>query len=135
MTETKLPIILSTAMSSIEEIKKSRDVILGNGVGHLAILQCTGSYPSKIQDLNIAAMKQIQRETNCITGFSDHSIDIEASSVAIAAGAKIYEKHFTLDKNMPGPDHRASLEPKELKKCVELVRKTEAMMGIGRKTV
>lgn len=135
MARTNLPIILSTAMSTMNEIIKSRDVVFQNGGSSLAILQCTGSYPSKIKDLNIGAMLQIKNKTGCLTGFSDHSTEVIASSVATAAGAKIYEKHFTLDKRMPGPDHRASLEPDELKTCVELVRKTEEMIGVGEKFI
>jgi N,N'-diacetyllegionaminate synthase len=135
MAKTNLPIILSTAMSEINEIVASKKVLNKSGCENIAILQCTGSYPAETKYLNINAMKHIERETGCMSGFSDHSTDILSASVSVAAGANIYEKHFTLDKKMSGPDHRASLEPSELKSCVKLVRQTELMLGSGLKSV
>ena len=135
MAKTSIPIILSTAMSTIEEVLQSQNILINAGCSELAILQCTGSYPTIDNDLNIGAMLHIREKTNCLIGFSDHSTGVNAVSIAAAAGAKIVEKHFTLDRSMPGPDHRASLEPTELKECINLMRRTETMMGLGEKIV
>ena len=131
----KVSVILSTAMSSIDEIKNSIGVLYYAGCRNLALLQCTGNYPTKKDDLNILAMKNIKEISNCVVGFSDHSTNINSGSIAVAAGAKVYEKHFTVSRNMDGPDHRASLEPKELKECISLIKDTEIMLGSGLKKI
>ena len=115
MAKTGKPLILSTAMSTIEEIQNSVNLIRKYGCDQIAVLQCTGNYPAPIAEANLMAMRTIAGQCKVITGYSDHVSNPSVAIAAIAMGAKIYEKHFTLDKSLPGPDHRASIEPDVLK--------------------
>jgi N,N'-diacetyllegionaminate synthase len=135
MADKKRPMILSTAMMTMEEIELSVAAIRGRGLRDLVVLQCTGDYPSADVDANLRAMRTIGERFGVLTGYSDHVPGTNAAVAAIALGACVYEKHFTLDRNLPGPDHRASLEPAELAEVISAVRSTERMLGDGVKRV
>lgn len=126
-----IPIILSTGMATIEEIKDAVKVLTDNGVSKdkITILHCNTEYPTPMQDVNLKAMLHIQREIGVSVGYSDHTLGIEVPIAAVALGATVIEKHFTLDKNLPGPDHKASLEPDELKAMVSAIRNIEKAIG------
>jgi len=123
------PMIISTAMSTMKEVEDAVAAVRGEGLEDLAVLQCTGNYPSKLFDSNLRVMKTYSDKLNCIVGYSDHTPDLLNPVAATALGAKIYEKHFTIDKNLPGPDHRMSLEPNELEKTINAIRNTEISLG------
>ncbi|MBC8506118.1 MAG: N-acetylneuraminate synthase [Chloroflexi bacterium] len=123
------PIILSTGMSYLSEVDEAVRVIRGVGNPSLAILQCTSNYPAKPADIHLRAMDTMQKAFNVPVGFSDHSEGIEIPLAAVALGANIIEKHFTISRSLPGPDHQASLEPDELKQLVDGIRKVESAMG------
>lgn len=125
------PMILSTAMCDLAEVKNSVSVIRKEGVDALTVLQCTGSYPAPAAESNLRAMQQIRRECSVEVGYSDHVLDEDIALVAISLGATVYEKHITLDRTLPGPDHRASLEPGEFKKLIARIRKVETALGDG----
>lgn len=130
----KLPIILSTGMSAMTEIKETVKTIRRSGNERLAILHCTTNYPTPLNEVNLRAITAFQREfPSLLIGFSDHTTGIEATIGAVALGAKIIEKHFTYSRDLSGPDHKASLEPKELAQLVCSIRYIEAAMGTGRK--
>lgn len=127
-------IILSTGMSDMREIKEALQVIADAGTKkeNITILHCNTEYPTPMQDVNLKAMNHIASELNVAVGYSDHTLGIEVPIAAVALGATIIEKHFTLDRNMEGPDHRASLEPAELKAMVLAIRNIEkAISGSG----
>ena len=124
-------IILSTGMSTMEEIQNALSVLKTNGAGNITVLHCTTEYPAPFADVNLKAMLTIKDEFNVNIGYSDHTKGIEIPISAVALGATVIEKHFTLDKNMQGPDHKASLEPHELKKMVESIRNVESALGDG----
>lgn len=123
------PVILSTGMCSLAEIEQAYRCLRKNGCEQLALLKCTSNYPTDISEVNLRAMKTLENCFDAVIGFSDHTEGIGASPYAVAMGAKIVEKHFTLDKNMGGPDHQASLSPYELILWVEEIRKVEQMLG------
>lgn len=124
-----LPVILSTGMCNMKEIERSYYTLKKNGCSELALLKCTSNYPTSLTEVNFKGLLTLAGKFNEITGFSDHTSGIGASPYAVAYGAKIIEKHFTLDKSMDGPDHRASLTPIELKSLIEEIRKVETMGG------
>lgn len=126
-------IILSTGMADMEEIKSAINVLIENGTSHdkITVLHCNTEYPTPFEDVNLNAMLQIKKELGVKIGYSDHTEGIEVPIAAVALGATIIEKHFTLDKAMKGPDHRASLEPDELKSMVSAIRNIEEAMGDG----
>ncbi len=130
-------IILSTGMANINEIIDAVQVLTDNGtpLDNVSILHCNTEYPTKFEEVNLLAMNEIREKTQIQNiGYSDHTEGIEVSIAAVALGAKIIEKHFTIDKNMDGPDHKASLEKGELKKMVESIRNIEkAISGNGKK--
>jgi N,N'-diacetyllegionaminate synthase len=126
--EFGLPIILSTGMSNLGEIEEALEVINKSSI---ALLHCTSSYPAPVEDINLRAMVTIQKAFNKVVGYSDHTEGIEIALAAVALGARIIEKHFTLDKNLPGPDHKASLEPHEFKQLVKSIRIVEKSLGDG----
>lgn len=128
-------VILSTGMSSMDEVKAAVNVLKGNGAEDIALLHCNTQYPTPASDVNLLAMVRMREETGLAVGYSDHTLGIEIPIAAVALGASVIEKHFTLDKNMEGPDHKASLVPQELKKMVEGIRKTESALGNGIKQV
>lgn len=124
-------VILSTGMATIGEIKDAVKVLTDNGVSKdkITILHCNTEYPTPMEDVNLKAMLHIQRELGIPVGYSDHTLGIEVPIAAVALGATVIEKHFTLDKTLPGPDHKASLEPDELKAMVSAIRNIEKAIG------
>lgn len=127
-------IILSTGMANMDEIKAAFKVLIENGTKqeNITILHCNTEYPTPMEDVNLKAMLDIQKQLNTKIGYSDHTLGIEVPIAAVALGAKVIEKHFTLDRNLPGPDHIASLEPTELKAMVVSIRNIEmAISGSG----
>lgn len=129
--KTGRDIVLSTGMCHMEEIRDALEALKKNGAGKVTILHCNTEYPTPYTDVNLKAMVHIQRETGLPVGYSDHTAGIEIPIAAAALGAAVIEKHFTLDKTMEGPDHRASLEPDELKQMVLAIRHVEAGLGDG----
>ncbi|MBA2744879.1 MAG: N-acetylneuraminate synthase [Flavisolibacter sp.] len=130
-------VILSTGMAKMDEIKEAVDVFIQAGIkrNNMTVLHCNTEYPTPMQDVNLLAMNQIGKELEVAIGYSDHTLGIEVPIAAVALGATIIEKHFTLDRNMEGPDHRASLEPGELKAMVSAIRNIEkTISGTGIKT-
>ncbi len=125
-----LPIILSTGASTSEEVREAVKTILPINK-ELILLHCTTNYPTKINEVNLRAMKTMEKDFGLPIGYSDHTEGIKISLAAVVLGACIIEKHFTLDTNMPGPDHKASLEPEELKMMVERIRKIEKRLASG----
>jgi N,N'-diacetyllegionaminate synthase len=128
------PVILSTGMANIKEIKEALHVLTSEGLTHrdITVLHCNTEYPTPMQDVNLKAMLSIRRLFNVNVGYSDHTLGIEIPIAAVALGATVIEKHFTLDRSLPGPDHKASLEPNELKSMVTAIRNTEsAIQGSG----
>ncbi|AFA49241.1 N-acetylneuraminate synthase [Acetobacterium woodii] len=125
------PIILSTGMSSLDDIKNAMDVLNSNSSKEIALLHCNTEYPTPYDDVNLNAMIMLKNTFNVPVGYSDHTLGIEIPIAAVALGASIIEKHFTLDKKMVGPDHKASLNSMELKKMVKCIRNIEQAMGDG----
>jgi len=129
------PILLSTGMATLNEVKESVNFIKLKGIEDIILFQCTTNYPASYEEINLNVIDTYRREfPNMIIGFSDHSIGTEASIGAVAKGVKVIEKHFTLDKNMKGPDHKASMNPEELIKWVKVIRKIEVILGSYEKT-
>lgn len=124
-----LPIILSTGMSTLEEVAEAVSVIKEAGCNDLTLLHCTSNYPARVEDCNLLAMKTMADTFDVPVGYSDHTPGIYVPLAATAMGACVIEKHFTLDKNLPGPDHRASLEPTELEEMVRGIRLVEKAWG------
>ncbi len=126
-------VILSTGMSTMSEISDAIDVFLNFGTSkdNIVLMHCTTAYPTPITEVNLMAMKNIQKEFGFDIGYSDHTEGIDISIAAVALGAKIIEKHFTLDKSMPGPDHQASLSIEELHALVKSIRRIENAIGNG----
>ena len=127
-------VILSTGMSYMKEINDAIQILRENGTRDITVLHCNTEYPTPMEDVNLNAMNTIKEKLNVEIGYSDHTIGIEVPIAAVAMGAKVIEKHFTLDKNMDGPDHKASLEPSELKEMVKAIRNIEKAMGNGIKS-
>lgn len=127
-------VIISTGMSTLNEIENALNVFISNGTKResIYILHCNTEYPTPMKDVNLLAMLTIKNELNVQIGYSDHTLGIEVPIAAVALGAKVIEKHFTLDRSLPGPDHKASLEPMELKEMVFAIRNIElAISGSG----
>jgi len=131
------PVILSTGMSSMEEIKDAINVLVQYGTEKqkITVLHCNTQYPTPMQDVNLLAMQTIANEIGVKVGYSDHTLGIEIPVAAVALGASVIEKHFTLDRNMEGPDHKASLEPDELKEMATAIRNVETALGSAEKKV
>lgn len=131
------PVILSTGMCELTDIEAALNVLLQFGVKkeQITILHCNTEYPTPFADVNLKAMLEIGEKFGVQIGYSDHTKGIEVPIAAIALGATVVEKHFTLDKNMEGPDHKASLEPDELKAMVSAIRNIEQALGSGHKTI
>ncbi len=127
------PIILSTGMATLSEVKDAVKAIYSAGNKKLVLLHCTSNYPTEYKNVNLRAMETLLKTFNLPVGYSDHTEGIEVPIAAVALGGCVIEKHFTLDKNLPGPDHKASLEPEEFKKMVKSIRNTERAMGSGKK--
>lgn len=126
-------VILSTGMSNMDEIENAIRALEESGTPRtkIVVLHCTTAYPAPISDVNLRAMQSIGSKLGVEIGYSDHTLGIEISLAAVALGAVVIEKHFTLDRTLPGPDHKASLEPKELKSMIEGIRKIEEALGNG----
>lgn len=131
IAKLKKPIIISTGMSTMEEVNSAICVLKDNGAEEITVLHCTTEYPTPFQDVNLNAMLTMKEQFNVKVGYSDHTKGIEVPIAAVSLGATIIEKHFTLDKNMVGPDHKASLEPNELKLMVTSIRNIELALGDG----
>lgn len=131
IAKTGRDVIMSTGMCDIQEIKDAVSVLENNGTKNIKLLHCNTQYPTPFIDVNLLAMKSINEATGKIVGYSDHTLGIEVPVAAVAMGAEVIEKHFTLDKTMEGPDHRASLDPVELKAMVSSIRNIEMSIGEG----
>ena len=130
-------VIISTGMCEMEEIEAALQVLEAGGLkrSDILVLHCNTEYPTPMSDVNLRAMLDIRNRLGVEVGYSDHTCGIEVPIAAVALGAKVREKHFTLDKTMAGPDHKASLEPDELKAMVDAIRNIESALGDGRKRV
>jgi len=126
-------VILSTGMAEIHEIKDAVNILINSGTkkNDITVLHCNTEYPTPYEDVNLNAMLTIRDELGIKVGYSDHTLGIEVPIAAVAMGAEVVEKHFTLDRKMEGPDHKASLEPHELKAMVRAIRNTEKVIGDG----
>jgi len=131
IAEKKKPILLSTGMANLDEIKEAVDTIQERGCNNIILLHCITSYPTRVEDVNLKAIKTLEEVFNLPVGYSDHTLSITVPIAAVAMGACVIEKHFTLDRDMPGPDHKASLEPHELKKMIKEIREIEKALGDG----
>lgn len=131
IAKLKKKVILSTGMSTIEEVREAVNILTKYGTNDITLLHCTTEYPTPFSDVNLMAMKTLENEFKLKVGYSDHTKGIEVPVAAVALGATVIEKHFTLDQNMEGPDHQASLEPHELKKMVDSIRNIELALGDG----
>ncbi|MFG6415765.1 N-acetylneuraminate synthase [Roseateles sp. DC23W] len=130
---TRLPLIVSTGMATLEEVRRSLDFLKRHDSGPVTVLHCTTQYPAEPQYCNLRAMATMAREFGLPVGYSDHTPGIEISLAAVALGATVIEKHFTLDKKLPGPDQAASLEPHEFRALVDGIRNINAALGHGEK--
>ena len=128
VAKTGKPIILSTGMCYLDEVRKAMDIV-GTVNQDVVLLQCTANYPIKNSEANLNIIKTYKEEFDALVGYSDHSVGLGAAPYAVPMGAKVVEKHFTLDKSLEGPDHTASLSPQELIKFVKEVRKIEEFLG------
>ena len=131
------PVIMSTGMCSMDDVEQAINVLLKNGLTkeQITLLHCNTEYPTPMQDVNLKAMLQLRDKFGVKVGYSDHTKGIEVPIAAVALGAEVIEKHFTLDRTLPGPDHKASLEPNELKAMVDAIRNIEQALGDGQKHV
>lgn len=135
IAETNKPIILSTGMSSLDEIQLAVETIQSSGNQSIILLHCTSNYPTELKDVNLRAMTTIQTKFHCPVGYSDHTEGIDVAIAAVAMGAVVIEKHFTIDKLLPGPDHLASLNGDELSKMVCSIRNIEIALGSSEKNI
>jgi N-acetylneuraminate synthase len=136
LAETKKPIIMSTGAHELDEVSKSVTALREAGVSDLVLLQCVAAYPTPKSQINVQVVETLQEEFDVLAGLSDHTLDpVTAPSAAVAIGASVVEKHFTLDKSMAGPDHEFALEPDELDRMLSAIRETEAVLGTGEKQV
>jgi N,N'-diacetyllegionaminate synthase len=137
IAKTGKPIICSTGMATLGEVEATLELLLKEGASRdrITILHCNTEYPTPMEDVNLKAMRTMAQAFGVKTGYSDHTVGIEVPIAAVALGATMIEKHFTLDKNMDGPDHKASLNPNELSAMVTAIRNIEKAMGNGIKTL
>lgn len=133
IAKTGKRVILSTGMAAMDEIGTAIKVLEENGTNNITILHCTTEYPAPIKDVNLRFIKTLQDTFGYPVGYSDHTLGIEVDLAAVALGATVIEKHFTLNRGLSGPDHKASLEPQELKAMVDGIRKIELAMGSSEK--
>ncbi|MCM1005984.1 MAG: N-acetylneuraminate synthase [Prevotella sp.] len=131
------PVIISTGMATLDEIRAALDILTSGPLtlNDITVLHCNTEYPTPMRDVNLKAMTTIGRELGVRVGYSDHTRGIEVPIAAVALGAQVIEKHFTLSRELPGPDHRASLEPDELAAMVRAIRNIEQALGDGEKRV
>ena len=135
IVEEKKPILLSTGMATFDEIREIYEFLQKKGVRKLLLFHCVTNYPTPFKDLNLNLISTLKSKFNIPIGYSDHSTGIVIPQLAVAAGAKAIEKHFTLNKDLPGPDHKASLEPEEFKSMIEAIRFTEQVLGKSEKII
>lgn len=133
IAKTGKDIIMSTGMCDMDEIEETLRILRESGAGDVSLLHCTTQYPTPYSSVNLLAMRTMREKFHCDVGYSDHTEGIEIPVAAVAMGATILEKHFTLDRAMEGPDHKASLEPKELARMIEYIRHVEQALGDGNK--
>lgn len=129
MGSKKMPVILSTGMSTAEQVRISVKALKDGGCDDITLLHCTTNYPTPFNDVNLKAMLTLKEEFGFKVGYSDHTLGGEVAVAAVALGAEVIEKHFTLDSSMPGPDHKASTEPAEFKKMTQEIRNVEIALG------
>ena len=134
IAKTGKPVLMSTGMSEMAEIEKAINVLRENGTNEIKLLHCNTEYPTPFEDVNLKAMQTMRDKFGLEVGYSDHTKGIEVPVAAVALGATIIVKHFTLDRNMKGPDHKASLEPIELATMVQSIRHIESALGSGDKS-
>jgi len=135
IAKKRKPMFISTAMTNIREVQDAVKCVKKYIPTKFVLLQCTGNYPSKNLDSNLKVMLTYKKKFGCLYGYSDHTLDFINPGAATALGASVYEKHFTLDKKLYGPDHRMSLLPSELKKTIEIIKKTKIALGNEEKEV
>lgn len=128
-----LPVIVSTGMAHLDEVVTAVELLRRHGARDITVLQCTTDYPAEAVEVNLRAMRTMADRLGVPVGYSDHTVGVEVALAAVALGATVLEKHFTLDRSMPGPDHAASLEPEELADLVRKVRTVEAALGTTEK--
>ena len=130
------PIVMSTGMSTLKEVRVALNILIKSGASKdkITVLHCNTDYPTSMKDVNLKAMITLKSELGVSVGYSDHTLGIEVPIAAVALGGEVIEKHFTLNRNMPGPDHAASLEPTEFKAMVQAIRNIENAMGDGIKS-
>lgn len=133
IARTHKPIVMSTGMCELTEIDNTMNLLQQNGAGQITLLHCNTQYPTPYSDVNLRAMSTLHDRYGVKVGYSDHTRGIEVPIAAVAMGARVIEKHFTLDRNMEGPDHKASLEPADLRAMVQSIRHIEEAIGDGRK--
>ena len=133
IAKTHKPIVMSTGMCTMKDIEDAMEILQDNNCGDITLLHCTTEYPTPYEDVNLKAIETLKKKFNVSVGYSDHTKGIEIPIAAVAMGATVIEKHFTLDRNMEGPDHKASLEPNELKAMVSAIRNVELATGTGEK--
>ncbi|MBR2090859.1 MAG: N-acetylneuraminate synthase [Fibrobacter sp.] len=126
-----LPLIISTGMSEMSDVSIAYESLKNAGAKDVTVLHCTTNYPCPMDEVNLNAMLTIKNALKCKVGYSDHTMGVEIPVAAVALGAEVIEKHFTLDRNMEGPDHKASLEPQELADMVRKIRNVEQALGDG----
>lgn len=131
IASTKLPVVMSTGMATLKEVSDAISILKHNGTKDITLLHCSTQYPTPAQDVNLCAMDTLRDSFGLPVGYSDHTEGIIVPIAAAARGASIIEKHFTLDRGMEGPDHKASLEPGELKEMVRAIRTIERALGSG----
>ncbi len=127
------PMILSTGMSTLGEVERAVNIVTETGNDKLQLMHCTTDYPTQVEDVNLRAMVTLREAFKLPAGYSDHTLGFEAAVAAVTLGASCIEKHITLDRNMEGPDHKASMPPEEFRKYVMHIRNTECLLGDGRK--
>ena len=135
IAQTRKPVVMSTGMSELDEIQAALDVLTCHGTTKVTLLQCNTEYPTPFEDVNLRAMQTMREWFQVDVGYSDHTEGIAIPIAAATLGAAVIEKHFTLDRNMAGPDHKASLEPDELTAMVTGIRRVEKALGDGKKRV
>lgn len=133
IAQTKKPMILSTGMSTLGEVEKALQTIWDHGNDKVTLMHCTTDYPTRLEEVNLRAMLTLKEAFKVPVGYSDHTLGVEAAIAAVTMGAVCIEKHITLDRNLPGPDHPASMPPEEFAQYVRCIRNTECLLGDGRK--
>lgn len=129
MAKKNKPMIISTGMATLKEVDEAVNFIKREENDKLVVLHCTSNYPCPYEEVNLRAMKTMEEKLGCLIGYSDHTMGITVAIMAIALGAVVIEKHFTLNRNLPGPDHKSSLEPDELKEMIRQIRIAEKALG------